>query len=82
MAAARKARPVSARRRVSYENVEYVVSAPHRPVASRACAGEETAAPVSTPSSRLPAMFAVKVPHGKTYGTPGPWDACTARSVR
>ncbi|CAM5317351.1 hypothetical protein SCALM49S_00820 [Streptomyces californicus] len=44
LAAARKARPVSARRRVSYENVEYVVSAPHRPVASRACAGEDRSA--------------------------------------
>src|SRR6478735_7938140 len=81
-APARKPRPSSASRSVSYENVEYVVSAPHRPVPSNAWTGADTVAPVSTPSSRLPAAFTVNVPHGKTYGSPAPCRACTARSVR
>ena len=43
-------RPRSASRSVSYEKVEYVVSAPHSPVPSRAYVPEETAAPAPRPA--------------------------------
>src|SRR4051812_34483449 len=74
--------PSSSSRSVSYENVEYVLSAPQNPVPSASCTPADAPPVLTTPARRPrtsePTTLTVNVPQGSTVSC----RACTARSVR